>query len=59
MEMVIHEEEAEISVVYENLCEASARSTALQRRSGEDREVPAAVPGETQILQLNIVKVQF
>lgn len=50
MEMIVLEEESEISVVNENLHDASAKNPASKIHFVEDNDVPAAVPGETEIL---------
>ena len=43
MAMVFHEEESEMTVIYENLHDDSVRSVALKSRSDEDSKVSAAV----------------
>lgn len=49
----VHEEQSEITMDHVDLPDASARSDALQTCSGKDGGVIAAVPGETENLQLN------
>ncbi|KAL7404780.1 hypothetical protein ABVT39_018860 [Epinephelus coioides] len=49
MEMIVLEEESEISVVNENFHDASAENAASKIHFVEDNDVPAAVPGLEEV----------
>ncbi|XP_033479011.2 uncharacterized protein LOC117254724 [Epinephelus lanceolatus] len=49
MEMIVLEEESEISVVNENLHDASAENAASKIHFVEDNDMPAAVPGLEEV----------